>query len=287
MNVCCMTWQAVLNLMGRSQFKTRLIGEALKEDICKEEMKDSIAAIESLDVQKLILSSFYGEYESAAEYAYKNGDSPMKNLPGLPFIPIYTFHRCLSLLAMARILKEERCGNVKDVGKRKGKESKYIRLAKKILGKINHWAQEGHPQSKHYEPLLEAELAAYQGQSDIATEKYEMAVDTAVEDEFLQDVALANERYGLYLLCRCDDSQIGKSELTSTTTNETSSKEGAVVEGEMMVPSDTNNDDQVRRRKDAIFRIKESIKWYNEWGAHGKVKVLEKQYGKLIQNQIE
>ena len=119
----------------------------------------------------------------------------------MPFIPMYTFHRCLSLLAMARILKEQRrSGN-----KRQGKETKYINMGKKVLGKIKNWIEQGNQQSRHYEPLLEAELAAYQDRREVALEKYQLAVDMATDDGFIQDVALANKRYRVYLLSQCDD----------------------------------------------------------------------------------
>ena len=182
---CHITWQLILNLMGRSDFKTRLVGEALNEDDCRQEVQTNPVLVDSLDVHKMILCSFYGEYQCASDYAYKKGDSLHKTMPGLPTIPLYTFHRCLSLLAMARILQgrgsrkkgiKGHCGS-----KRRSDESKFVKSAKKALNKIRNWVEQGNPQSRHYQPLLEAELAAYQGQADIAVEKYETVIQNGTE----------------------------------------------------------------------------------------------------------
>lgn len=153
-------------------------------------------------------------------------------------------------------------------------EARYVRSAKKALNKIKYWVGQGNPQSRHYEPLLEAELAAYYGNQEMALEKYEMAVDTATKDEFIQDAALANERYGIYLLSRCDEAPDGLS-ISTDVINDV--EEGRIQE--------TASSSKNERRMQGLLRLEGSVRCYREWGGHGKADTLEKKYRSLFETR--
>merc|ERR1712118_577300 len=82
---------------------------------------------------------------------------------------------------------------------------KYTRPVKKCLATIKSWAQQGNCNVCHFQSFLEAEMAAYHGRVKIAEEKYQSTILIASRAGFIQDAALANERYGEFLLQDADD----------------------------------------------------------------------------------
>ena len=169
-------------------------------------------------------------------------------MPGSPTVILDAFHRCLSLLGMARKIKEE--GPVEGVPK--GMEAKYIKSAKRTLGKIKRWVEQGNLNLHHHECFLDAEFAAYEGRQNIARKHYETAADLAGRAGYLQDCALANERYGQFLLSLHEKEK-----------------------NDILLDTEATKDD-------ATFRLKESIKYYREWGAMAKAEDLERRYESMV-----
>ena len=146
MNVCNITWQFVLNLMGRSKYRTKLTSDALDKDVCRREGtgKDTYT-IATLDVHKIVLYSIFGECEEGAKLALEVGDNCLKANPGHVLTTMDVFHRGLCLFAAARKLKEK-AGKSKrriincDASRRIvgcwGMESKCINGAKSCLSRI-------------------------------------------------------------------------------------------------------------------------------------------------------
>ena len=60
--------------------------------------------------------------------------------------------------------------------------------------------EKGNPNVGHCKSLLEAELAALNGRKHLAKKHYEVAAMLAGRGGFVRDAALANERYGEFLL---------------------------------------------------------------------------------------
>lgn len=58
----------------------------------------------------------------------------------------------------------------------------------------------------HYESMMDAELAALAGDLHVATKHYEVAILLAGRRGFMNDRALAHERFGEYVLSRGDTS---------------------------------------------------------------------------------
>ncbi|KAL3937360.1 MAG: hypothetical protein SGBAC_007527 [Bacillariaceae sp.] len=106
----------------------------------------------------------------------------------------------------------------------------------KHVKKMQSIVKKGNPNAVHHAKFLDAEHEALSSRSKAALDFYQEAISFAGRLGFLQDVALANERYA-QLLLRSSDPDLDTEE--------------------------------------ASFRIQESIKYYSEWGAERKVRLLE------------
>jgi hypothetical protein len=173
-------WQMVLNLMGHSKNTTVLTGEAMEEET---EIETSLHQA-MFQTYKLQLYVWFGDHEQGAELAISKGDSFMKASPGSSLCYIDNFMRGISLFHMARSTKK----------------AKYKKHAKLVLAKVRKWVEKGNPNVVHHEALLEAEMAALRGKKYNARKQYEIATVLASRQGFIHDAAMANERYGEFLL---------------------------------------------------------------------------------------
>lgn len=89
---------------------------------------------------------------------------------------------------------------------RKTKKSKYKKEALKVLATVKEHVKKGTLNVYHHEALLEGELAALNRNSEVARHHYGRAIVLAGRRGFLQDSALANERFGAYVLKELSDS---------------------------------------------------------------------------------
>jgi hypothetical protein len=179
-------WLAIVYLLGRGANLKPLQGTAASCSLDQfllryQDDPTLVAVIRSLQSQ---LYAIFGEHEKGALLAIQKGDSYAKANPGHLTIMADTFARGISLYAMARETK--------------------IRLFKKHASKVHRtikkWRRNGNPNVGHYEKILNAELAALQGNVDAAEGWYQSAVVLASRSGFVRDAALANERYGEFLL---------------------------------------------------------------------------------------
>ena len=83
---------------------------------------------------------------------------------------------------------------------RKTAKRRYAVHARKCLDKIRSWMEKGNPNVIHYESLLEAENWALKGKTFVAKKHYLSATVLATRGGFIQDAAMANERFGEFLL---------------------------------------------------------------------------------------
>jgi hypothetical protein len=90
---------------------------------------------------------------------------------------------------------------------RKTTKKKYKQEAMKVLASVKDHVKKGALNVYHHEALLEGELAAMNGNSEVARHHYGRATVLAGRRGFLQDSALANERFGLYLLKDLSDTE--------------------------------------------------------------------------------
>lgn len=173
--------------MGRSENTVVLTGDAMEEEEFNRKALSMQTPRTFLHGQifKSFMCTYFGEHELGAELALKRGDAyGTKDAPGAPLAMPDAFHRGLALFAVAR----------------KTKNRMYTKNARKIATSLKSLAKQGNPNVNHYVALLDAENAALIGEVDQASDFYARAVITAARTGFVQDTALASERYGEFLL---------------------------------------------------------------------------------------
>ncbi|CAB9512812.1 Transcriptional regulator [Seminavis robusta] len=177
---CGVVWQVALNLMGRSADPGILTGEAMDEENFRSSaVPFQLALLRGYAAQ---LYAMFGLHEKGASMSFDGGPQISNAYPGSILVPMDTYYRGLSLFVMARRTKKRR----------------YLKHAKKSLALIKKWVRKGNPNLRHYEALLEAELAACQGKSHMACAHYKIAI--SLSRGYIQDTALAHERYGEYMV---------------------------------------------------------------------------------------
>jgi predicted ATPase len=183
-------WQAILNLMGRSVNPTVLTGEAMDQDRCLElaARADNPHLVGWVQALRAVLYSCFGEYEAGSELGVAKGTKLEKILPSHLLVPSDPFYRGVCLFEMARRTKKQ----------------KYKKRARTALDTIKAWVSKGNPNLKHCERFLEAELAALTDNSEKAKQHYAKAVVLAARGGFIHHAAMANERYGEFLLNALD-----------------------------------------------------------------------------------
>jgi hypothetical protein len=184
-------WQSVLNLMGLSENTTRLQGEALLDPEAFLSLKSSPVTVAVMQAQQSRMYAIFGEHKKGADLSITNGYDLSKVAPSWASFPAALFCGGISSFEMAR----------------KTKERKFKKHAHKIHSTIKSWVRKGNPNVIHYDRLLDAEKAALDGKYKAAQEHYQSAVVMAARGGFIHDAALANERYGEFLLHDMSDKQ--------------------------------------------------------------------------------
>lgn len=184
----CVLWQTVLNLMGRSDETSLLVGEAFDEEKWESE-ESAINKHDSLFVNawRCLIRSYFGQYDWCAGEALKfakKHELEYSN-PGHFSSVVEAFHRALAFFAMAQ------SGGPRAII--------YKIEGKKLAARIKRFKKRGNPNVKHYDAILNAEWAAVNGKTRDAVKFYEKAIILSARSGFLQDAAIASERYSLFL----------------------------------------------------------------------------------------
>ena len=190
LNWVAMFRQGVLNLLGRSEHTSRLIGDAYNEEqwLPIALQTNDRLGIHLLYLNKLILSYLFGEQHQALENAIQ-AKKYLDGVTAMIVVPIFYFYDSLVHLGMF------------------AKTSKFEK--KVILNQINmnqkkmeQWANHAPMNHMHKFYLVEAEKARVLGQILEAEELYEQAIAGARENEYIQEEALAYELAAKFYLAR-------------------------------------------------------------------------------------
>jgi predicted ATPase len=172
--------QVVLVLMGQSGGMSGTRGKFLNLDSIGCTTAQHEVSRNSYEV---LLLNILGDFDQAANIAIEIGDAFSKSFPGEFSAVIETFHRSLSLYAMAR----------------RSNEWKYKWKANKIRKTVKNWIQKGNPNVRHYYLLLSAEHAALKKNNEKAKSLFKEAIKLATQSNNLRDAALSNERLSEFL----------------------------------------------------------------------------------------
>ena len=96
---------------------------------------------------------------------------------------------------MARRQKKRQAENERVIS-----SNNFSNAAFKLLKLTRKWVERGTPNVRHHEALPEAEFAMLRGKPRVACKQYAIAVVLAARQGFVQDAALANEQYCIFLL---------------------------------------------------------------------------------------
>jgi len=180
--------QSVLNLMGRSENSMLLNGEAMNE---KEHLKfvkkqRNIFAENALNMNSLWLAYFFGDYPRAGRFVEITNDLDLiKGSQPADFANV--FYSGLASFALAKLNNNSK---------------KWKALGMRSIRKIRRWSKISSANSSHKLLLLQAERSAL-GKRHEKTEIYfNEAIQEAKKNGFLNEEALATERFALYLVER-------------------------------------------------------------------------------------
>lgn len=183
-------WQPAHNLMGLSESTTLIEGSVVeneKEFLVAYSENPSMLAI--FRAQKLRLHAIFAEFEEGADIFKAYGYDFPDAAPAHPLFMATVFCGGVCCFAMAQTSK-------------RGKFKKY---AKKARSTVKSWVGQGNPNVKHCLALLDAENAALGKKYQAAEQNYQSAIAIAARGGFPNDAALANERYGEFMLSARSD----------------------------------------------------------------------------------
>ncbi|MBD1810024.1 AAA family ATPase [Microcoleus sp. FACHB-SPT15] len=182
--------QTILNLLGRSENPSRLIGCVYNEEQALSRaiaVKDG-TGIHHFYLNKLILCYLFGEYHQAAQTATR-AEQYLDGVTALISVPLFHFYDSLVLLSVlgnASNSEKEALLNRVDINQEK----------------IQKWADHAPMNYLHKFYLVEAEKARVLGQVLEAEDFYERAISGASDNGYLQEEALAYELAAKFHLFR-------------------------------------------------------------------------------------
>lgn len=174
-------WQAILNLLGKSENPCLLKGEACDEQIklpLHEQANDK-TGLYYIYWNKLLLSYWFENYSEAIENI-AIAEKYLDAVVGLPLIPLFHFYDSLIRLAV--------------YGDRSESEQQEIRdRVQANQEKMQKWADHAPMNYLHKFYLVEAERHRVLGQKIEAIEMYDKAIALAKENEYINEEAIAHE----------------------------------------------------------------------------------------------
>uniref|UniRef100_UPI00145FA730 PAS domain S-box protein n=1 Tax=Brasilonema sp. UFV-L1 TaxID=2234130 RepID=UPI00145FA730 len=190
LNWIAVLWQTVLNLLGRSENPSRLIGNVYDEE---QTLSHAIAVKDGTGIHyfylnKVILCYLFGEYQQAAQTAVL-AKQYLGGVTAITGVPIFYFYNSLVLLSLF-------------VEASSAEKEAWLSCVSSNQEKMQKWAEHAPMNYLHKFHLVEAEKARVSGQFFEAEEFYERAIAGAAENEYIQEEALAYELAAKHYLAR-------------------------------------------------------------------------------------
>jgi PAS domain S-box-containing protein len=185
--------QVVLNLLGLVENPCQLIGSACDESqmLPRHIAENYRISCYYFYLNKFILCYLFGEYDCAIEYAVE-AEKYLDAGISSPLVPIFHTYDSLCRLAVYP----------------DGDLTEQQAILDKVVSnqeKMQKWAESAPMNYQHKFELVEAEKARVLGQKFEALERYDLAINLAKENEYLNEEALANELAAkFYLNCEQD-----------------------------------------------------------------------------------
>ena len=197
-------WRLISNLIGKDSPLLSSRGLSLEpsttiadsqifhEEILLRDIRKSSPVLPFFDrVAQNMLLAYKRKYVEGAEMSIKRGGEFLGNFPFQAIAVWDTFLRGVCLFGAARQTKKRR----------------YKRHARKIRATVDKWLEQDNPNVRHHSALFAAEDLALRGKFKEAQRSYESAIVAASRGGYIQDRAIAHERYALHLLQDMKDSE--------------------------------------------------------------------------------
>ncbi|KAG7363761.1 multi-sensor signal transduction multi-kinase [Nitzschia inconspicua] len=173
-----LTWQTILNLLGRSNDPLVLTGEAMDQDeiLADAERENNPPLKAQLYCHQLQLAVYLCDFTLASSILKHTSCIGAVN-PANPIIWRTALFEGITAFEMAQQ------GN-----------KKHRAVGTKSLKKVKGWVDQGNPNCVHILYLLQAEKFHCDGSIEEARTHFDKSIVTAARNGFLSDRALANER---------------------------------------------------------------------------------------------
>ncbi|MEG4328525.1 AAA family ATPase, partial [Microcoleus sp. herbarium5] len=174
-------WQAILNLLGKSENYCLLKGEA-----CDEQMKlpfyqqaNDKVGVAYIYLNKLLLCYWFENYSEAIDNI-AIAEKYLDAVVGMPIVPVFHFYDSLVRLAVYSDTPES-------------EQQKLLDRVQANQEKMQKWAHHAPMNHLHKFYLVEAERHRVLNQKVEAIEMYDKAIALAQENEYINEEALAHE----------------------------------------------------------------------------------------------
>ncbi|AVH62116.1 trifunctional serine/threonine-protein kinase/ATP-binding protein/sensor histidine kinase [Nostoc sp. 'Peltigera membranacea cyanobiont' N6] len=173
--------QTVQNLRETVSQSDRLIGTAYDETVMlpQHQQNNQLTEMATLYIYKLLLAYCFGNYPAAFEYLTQLKSCWMV-LSGLVLIPIFHFYAALTHLAVFPTQSEV-------------EQAELLAAIVTHQTALHQWGHNAPMNYLHKWYLVEAERCRVLGEKVTASEYYDRAIALAIEHQFINEAALANE----------------------------------------------------------------------------------------------
>ncbi|MEG4960322.1 MULTISPECIES: AAA family ATPase [unclassified Microcoleus] len=174
-------WQAVLNLLGKSQNSCILKGEAYDEQIkllVYQQTNDQVG-FAYIYLNKFLLCYWFEKYSEAIDNIAL-AENYLNAVIGMPVVPVFHFYDSLGRLAVYSDTPQS-------------EQQKLLNRVQANQEKMQNWAHHAPMNHLHKFYLVEAQRHRVLGEKVEAIEMYDRAIALAKENEYINEEALANE----------------------------------------------------------------------------------------------
>ncbi|MEH2133316.1 MAG: AAA family ATPase [Nostoc sp.] len=187
--------QLTLNLQGVSQDKFHLVGDSFNEETMLPYLQatKNITSLFAAYVAKMILFYLFKDYIQALDNA-KLASEYTSSMMGMITVSIHNFYYSLALIRLYPNVEPNT-------------QQEYMAVINANQEKMQIWAGNAPTNYQHKYDLVEAEKARVLGQTFVAMEYYELAIQGAKEQGYLQEEALASELAAEFYFSRGRDQQ--------------------------------------------------------------------------------
>lgn len=180
-NYCSLFFQVIRNLKNGSDNPVKFTGPGYNEDTVEKQL--TLAPF-----YKLLLSYLFGDHKASIDYA-RTAKRRINAVRGLAFQPVLYMFETLALFSEYNNMSRK-------------KQKTVLKIIDKNIKRMENWAKYAPENQQHRLLLFQAERYRITGNSEMAMEYYDLAIEKAKENQYLQDEGIANEIAAKFYFCK-------------------------------------------------------------------------------------